>query len=409
MILPINKYLYISFLVTANALANVDTSPSNVGVSDVSFQQFKGACPLYNVTLELSTDDYGAETSWTIKNSQNQQLYTGSGYGNNQIEHKTMCLESGNYVLEIRDSEGDGMCCGYGEGSYSLSLDGQVLASGGVFRYSIEHGFVLGAGKDKGEDYYQSARGKSGFVLKTALHNIIKQHQPQGYSAVWNLVGSIDVDRYYEKDGSLLDIYSENASGVDSINYTAKVDQCGQYRREGDCYNREHSFPKSWFGGKIEPMNSDGHHLFASDGYVNAKRGNWPFGEVGVSEYQSSNGSKLGYAANYLNYSGIVFEPVDEFKGDLARVYFYMATRYEDEIASWEGNTSNSDAVLNGTRDSVFEPWVLEMLKRWHADDPVDRKERDRNEAVYQFQNNRNPFVDHPEFVAMIWGESKTK
>ena len=183
------------------------------------------------------------------------------------------------------------------------------------------------------------------------------------------------------------------------------TDQCGQYSKEGDCYNREHSFPKSWFGGKVEPMNSDGHHLYATDGYVNAKRSNWPFGEVGSATYTSSNGSKVGSAASSLGYSGTVFEPIDEFKGDLARAYFYMATRYENEIANWEGNSDNSNAVLNGTNTTVFEPWVLAMLKRWHANDPVDQKEIDRNNAVYNFQGNRNPYVDHPEFVNMVWGD----
>lgn len=100
-----------------------------------------------------------------------------------------------------------------------------------------------------------------------------------------------------------------------------------------------------------------------------------------------------------------MFEPIDEFKGDLARAYFYMATRYENEIANWEGNSDNSNAVLNGTNTTVFEPWVLAMLKRWHANDPVDQKEIDRNNAVYNFQGNRNPYVDHPEFVNMVWGD----
>ena len=254
-------------------------------------------------------------------------------------------------------------------------------------------------------DYYKSAEGKTGYTLKTALYNIINNHNSQGYSAVWDLVKTADIDNYYEKDGTILDIYSEKISGSDSINFTKVTDQCGQYSKEGDCYNREHSFPKSWFGGKVEPMNSDGHHLYATDGYVNAKRSNWPFGEVGSATYTSSNGSKVGSAASSLGYSGTVFEPIDEFKGDLARAYFYMATRYENEIANWEGNSDNSNAVLNGTNTTVFEPWVLAMLKRWHANDPVDQKEIDRNNAVYNFQGNRNPYVDHPEFVNMVWGD----
>lgn len=260
------------------------------------------------------------------------------------------------------------------------------------------------AGTEDLEAYYQAAEGKTGFALKTALHNIIRQHNSQGYTAIWELVKQADLDNYYEKDGSILDMYSENPSDSDAVTFTKVTNQCGQYSKEGDCYNREHSFPKSWFGGKVEPMNSDGHHLFATDGYVNAKRSNWPFGEVGSVTYTSSNGSKLGQAKAALGFNGTVFEPVDEFKGDFARAYFYIATRYENEIASWEGNTTNSDAVLDGTNTTVFEPWLLAMLKRWHTNDPVSPKELDRNQSVYEFQGNRNPFVDHPEFVTAIWG-----
>jgi endonuclease I len=151
-------------------------------------------------------------------------------------------------------------------------------------------------------------------------------------------------------------------------------------------------------------MNSDAHHLFATDGYVNAKRSNWPFGEVASTTYVSSNGSKLGSASSSLGYSGTVFEPIDEFKGDFARAYFYMATRYENVIGSWQNNSSNSDAVLNGNSTTVFEPWLLSMLKRWHKEDPVSTKEVNRNQAVFEFQGNRNPFIDHPEFVTQIWG-----
>lgn len=367
-------------------------------------------CSNHEVTLNLTTDSYGSETSWTLKNSSNQTLFSGSDYGNNTSYKKAMCVDSGSYVFEIVDSYGDGICCSSGNGSYTLTSNGQTLASGGDFTNSSQHSFTLGGSDPDPEppvlgDYYKSAEGKTGYTLKTALYNIINNHNSQGYSAVWDLVKTADIDNYYEKDGTILDIYSEKVSGSDSINFTKVTDQCGQYSKEGDCYNREHSFPKSWFGGKVEPMNSDGHHLYATDGYVNAKRSNWPFGEVGSATYTSSNGSKVGSAASSLGYSGTVFEPIDEFKGDLARAYFYMATRYENEIANWEGNSDNSNAVLNGTNTTVFEPWVLAMLKRWHANDPVDQKEIDRNNAVYNFQGNRNPYVDHPEFVNMVWGD----
>ncbi|KJY88387.1 endonuclease I [Vibrio neptunius] len=382
-----------------------------------NFQPFDGAvtpppatCSHHDLSFKLTTDSYGSETSWTLKNSNNQTLFSGSNYGNNASYEKAMCVESGSYVFEILDSYGDGICCSSGNGSYTLASNGQTLASGGEFTNASQHAFTLGSSNPDPEpptssDYYKSAEGKTGYALKTALYNIINNHNSQGYSAIWNLVKTADIDNYYEKDGTILDIYSEKISGSDSIQFTKVTDQCGQYRKEGDCYNREHSFPKSWFGGKVEPMNSDGHHLYATDGYVNAKRSNWPFGEVGSATYTSSNGSKVGSAVSSLGYAGTVFEPIDAFKGDLARTYFYMATRYENEIANWEGNSDNANAVLNGTNTTVFEPWVLAMLKRWHANDPVDQKEIDRNNAVYNFQGNRNPYVDHPEFVNMVWGD----
>jgi endonuclease I len=198
-------------------------------------------------------------------------------------------------------------------------------------------------------------------------------------------------------------MYSEKPNGSDSYNYTAVSDQCGNYSGEGGCYNREHSFPKSWFGGTIEPMNSDVHHIYATDGYVNSKRSNFPFGEVASASFTSTNGSKLGSAASSLNYSGTVFEPIDEFKGDFARAYFYMATRYENVIGTWQTKTTSSNAVLNGSSNQVFESWVVAMLLDWHNSDPVSQMELDRNQAAFEFQGNRNPYIDHPEFVEMIW------
>jgi endonuclease I len=184
------------------------------------------------------------------------------------------------------------------------------------------------------------------------------------------------------------------------------VKQCGNYKVEGDCYNREHSFPKSWFNDQY-PMYTDIHHLFATDGKVNNMRGNYPYGEVDTATYTSSNGSKLGAPTAELIAYGFtgdkVFEPIDEFKGDFARAYFYMATRYQDRIDTWELNTDNSNAVLDGSTEVVFEPWILAMLKKWHSNDPVSAKETYRNDAAFQFQGNRNPFIDHPEYVSEIW------
>jgi endonuclease I len=244
--------------------------------------------------------------------------------------------------------------------------------------------------------YYDSATG-SGYTLKTQLHNIIDNHTVVSYDALWTHFQSTDVDNYYENDSSPLDMYSENPSGSDPYNWTFVSDQCGNYSGEASCYNREHSFPKSWFND-ASPMYSDIFHLYLTDGYVNGRRSNWPFGEVSAPTWTSLNGSKVG-PCSYPGYTGTVFEPLDEFKGDFARTYFYMATRYEDIITGW------SSAILNGTSDQVYTDWHLNMLIEWHTNDPVSQKEIDRNNIIYvDVQHNRNPFIDNPNYVYQIWG-----
>ncbi|MBB1326583.1 endonuclease [Pseudoalteromonas sp. SR45-1] len=368
------------------------------------------SCTDNSLTLTLNTDNYGSETSWAVNNNQGSAVANGSGYASNTQYDEQICLTDGTYTLVISDSYGDGMCCSTGSGSYALKQGSTALASGASFNNTDSTAFTLGSGSGDGggtnptpTGYYVTAQGLSGYALKTELYNIIKDHNAQGYSAIWNFYDSSARDKYFENDNSILDMYSEKPNGSDSYNYTAVSDQCGNYSGEGGCYNREHSFPKSWFGGTIEPMNSDVHHIYATDGYVNSKRSNFPFGEVASASFTSTNGSKLGSAASSLNYSGTVFEPIDEFKGDFARAYFYMATRYENVIGTWQTKTTSSNAVLNGSSNQVFESWVVAMLLDWHNSDPVSQMELDRNQAAFEFQGNRNPYIDHPEFVEMIW------
>ncbi|MBK6265162.1 endonuclease [Marivirga sp. S37H4] len=366
-----------------------------------------GGCT--DVALTLTADNYASETSWVIKDANGTTLHSGSNYSNNTTYNEIFCLDDGNYSFVINDSYGDGICCSYGNGSYSLTSEGNTLGSGGAFSSSETVNFTIGSsdpGNGGGGDYYNSASGLSGYALKTELHNIIKGHNSQGYNAIWTFYSANELDYYYENDGTILDIYSEKPGGSDSYSYTKSSDQCGNYSGEGSCYNREHSFPRSWFGGTVEPMNSDVHHIFATDGYVNSKRASYPYGEVSSASYVSSNGSKLGSSVS--GYNGTVFEPIDEFKGDLARAAFYMATRYQNVIAGWENNSSYSDAILDGSSNKVFENWTLDLLISWHNNDPVSAKEIARNEAAFAHQGNRNPFVDHPEYVSSIWGSGSS-
>lgn len=246
--------------------------------------------------------------------------------------------------------------------------------------------------------YYNDAAGLSGEQLKTALYHIIKGHDSQSYNSLWTHFQTTDK----KPNGKVWDMYSDVPGGTPPYEYTFISDQCGNYGGEGDCYNREHSFPKSWFNDAL-PMNTDLFHLVPTDGYVNGQRGNWPFGEVNNSQWTSQNGSKRGPNST-SGYSGTAFEPIDAYKGDFARAYFYMATRYENVIHNWDNNNASADAVLDGTTYPVFEDWYLDLMMNWHNNDPVSQKEIDRNNDIYDIQDNRNPFVDHTEWVALVWG-----
>lgn len=259
--------------------------------------------------------------------------------------------------------------------------------------------------------YYNSATG-SGYTLKTQLKTrITTGHIDQGYGALWNLyTQSAFRDNYYENNGSLLDIYSENPTGTDAYEYTSTGQQCGSYGGEGDCYNREHLVPQSYFDGfQVDPMKNDPFHVVPSDGKVNGDRNNFPFGVVASGSYVSSNGSKRGTNAvnGFSNYAGTVFEPIDAFKGDVARAYFYFATRYEDFMDDFynaaNANSCQAKNMFDGSTDKVFSDNFILLLIKWHLQDPVSPKEIAQNNAIYNFQGNRNPFIDNPNYVCAIW------
>ena len=223
------------------------------------------------------------------------------------------------------------------------------------------------------------------------MSTILNDANDVGYNGLWNLYKTTD----RRSDGKVWDMYS------DVTNYTFGTDQCGTYGVEGDCYNREHSVPKSWFNER-SPMKSDAWHVYPIDGKINGMRSNNPFGEVGSGASGSKNGfSKWGKCVT-PGYSGTVFEPNDEYKGDFARTYFYFATRYKGVATSGQG------ALVFTSTYPYITGWQLDMLLRWHKKDPVSPKELDRNEAVYDSrQGNRNPFIDYPELVDLIFGDSR--
>jgi hypothetical protein len=235
--------------------------------------------------------------------------------------------------------------------------------------------------------YYDSAIGLKGWALRLALHAIIDNHTVKSYDYALTAFGTTDI----KPDGKIWDVYSDVPGGTPPYEYD--FGETGQGATEGLGYNREHMMPQSWFNG-VSPTYSDEFNLYPTDSYVNNRRSNYALGEVGTASWTSLNGSKLGTSVSD-GFTGTVFEPIDAFKGDLVRSHFYMCTRYYGEDGGW----SSSDAI-NGAE---LKPWAAAQYLAWSGADPVSWKERLRNGAIYAIQGNRNPFVDHPEFVEAIY------
>ncbi len=250
-------------------------------------------------------------------------------------------------------------------------------------------------------DYYSSATS-TGSRLKTELHNIINNHNVQTYGSLW--------DHFLHTDATfsnkVWDMYSNTPCSEPPYIYTFYEDQDTGTggNTEGDVYNREHSFPRSWFGGSVNPMHTDLHHIYPVDKWVNNFKAAYPLAVIVNPEGTSLNGSKRG-TINVNGYSGLAFEPIDDYKGDLARAFFYMITRYENKISGWTYSDAGM-AMLDNEKYPGYNEWAIDMLIEWHENDPVSQKEIARNDAVYAIQGNRNPFIDKPGFVNRIWGDT---
>jgi endonuclease I len=252
-----------------------------------------------------------------------------------------------------------------------------------IFLILLAVGSMLFAQEPNG--YYYSANGKTNNQLRLALHDVIKNHYDVGYGSLWTVYQASE----FTSEGKVWDIYS-------ACTWNVGQKHCGSYSSVCDCINREHSIPQSWFN-EASPMRSDAFHVYPTDGKVNGQRSNFPFGEC--SNGTSLGGNALGKLGNstFSGYSGTVFEPDNEYKGDLARTYFYMATRYSDKCNNW-GNG------VFGTEKNGLTVYAVNLFLKWHRNDPVSQKEINRNNAIYGHQQNRNPFIDHPELAEYIWG-----
>ena len=268
-----------------------------------------------------------------------------------------------------------------------------------IFIGSIAIAVSAGAqGPGSSGSYYQDADGKTGAELKTALCAIIYNRTERTYGDLWTDFRSTDA----RSDGMVWDMYS----GISNFTFGTDQDP-GSGNKEGQYYNREHSWPNSWFGGKVQPMYTDLHHMYPVDKVVNNRRSNNPFGETDGQSYQSAGGfSKLG-KCTYPGYDGTVFEPNDEYKGDFARTYFYMVTCYEEKLPDWYERYADVRPTIDSTTYPALARWQLEMLMQWSAQDPVSQKETNRNEAVSKIQYNRNPYIDYPGLEQYVWGDKK--
>ncbi len=226
--------------------------------------------------------------------------------------------------------------------------------------------------------YYNETDGKQGEELKTALNDIIKGHTPFTYRSSKYIFNLSDAD-------------PDNSGNVILV-YTGRSHENNDYGTGGNKINREHVWAKSHgnFNERM-PMYGDVHNLKPSDASVNVDKSNKDF----------DNGGTQHSEATGCYYTDSTWEARDEVKGDIARIIFYMATRYE-------GNDGESDLEVvdwNNTYPNA-EHGKLSTLLEWNLQDPPDEFERNRNNVIYSFQKNRNPFIDNPEFAQLIWGGS---
>lgn len=232
------------------------------------------------------------------------------------------------------------------------------------------------------EGYYKTAIGKKEAELKTTIFNIISKHSILEYYSSSTSFLSTD----WNPNGYFWDMYSNNKK-----TYWSGL-------------NREHNLPKSWWSTSPETTiaYSDLHNLYPSDATANTAKSNYPLGIVSGIPTFSNGVVKVG-SNSYPGYSGTVFEPANEYKGDFARDYMYMVTCYEDYSGNWRSLGTSS--MLNGNTYPVFKTYAINLLMEWHRNDPVSEKEINRNNAVYNLQKNRNPFIDFPVLAEYLWGK----
>lgn len=263
---------------------------------------------------------------------------------------------------------------------------------------SLNHGYVIEY--DQSNNFYQSLDGLSGEALRNNLFLLQKanRNSTPKYSDLWKTYEDAFVDKFYENDGTVLDFYTEIPNGKDKYNFSFNDRHQGEkVKNEGEKFNREHIIPQSWFGKK-NPMRNDAHHVWPSDVIVNAIHGNLPYGTTKNGKIVSSNGSKFGTS---VEDGENVFEVINEFKGDIARVYFYFVLTYQDKNLN-QGKHANR--VFEKINDKyTIKSNFLNTYLEWAKKDDISQFDLDRNNGIYKHQKNRNPFIDYPELIAVYF------
>lgn len=237
------------------------------------------------------------------------------------------------------------------------------------------------------QGYYNGLEGKKDIELKKAAKAPAAGHKEISYSSgTWDAFESTDV-RVVNGVKCWWDMYSDNNVAISSGHPGLNV---------------EHSVANSWWGGTKNAAYKDLFHLNPSDQNANSRKSNYPLAElesvtwtngvtsVGKPKSGQGGGNSMGY------------EPADEYKGDFARVFMYMFTTYDD--INWQ---AGKDWMFDTSNPLLLKPWAVDLILKWHRQDPVSQKELDRNEAIYKIQGNRNPYIDHPELAEYIWGNMK--
>lgn len=258
---------------------------------------------------------------------------------------------------------------------------------------------VFGVGQVP-NNYYKQASGKSGDTLKRVLHHLIRNHKFFPYDKVFSLLEKTDQDPYDTMNVVLL--YTGRSMNRKFKDHGGRYD----YKKHGyiyqDSWNPEHVWPKSFgFPNELDTAYTDVHHIRPADRIINSDRNTRSYGYGSIPYFDNDGKVKT----DCFTSNDWVWEPPDNIKGDIARMLFYMVVRYEGYMLNGEliGDLELIDGIVpKGSHDPQMGQ--LQILLEWHQQDPVDNWERRRNDIIYRkYQGNRNPFIDHPEFVNLIW------